>query len=82
MRDSTSLFEVRHVSSIRRARATGATGSHGTFVFEGALFLDNRNRVGTLVYPLYGKVHGGQPALPGQWLGLVVTRLEYDVSCR
>ena len=57
-------------------------GYNGTQAFPGALFLDNRNKVGTLVFPVYGKVEGGQAALPGQWLGAVVTRLEYDTSCR
>jgi spore coat protein U-like protein len=58
-------------------------GSQGTFTFQGALFLDDRNRVGTLAHPVYGRVDGGQSLTPpGQWLGLVVTRLEYSANCR
>jgi hypothetical protein len=58
----------------------GVTG--GTFVITGALFLDDRNRVGTLVHQLYGQVDGGQVAVPpGQWLGLVGVRLEYQALC-
>ena len=57
-------------------------GSQGTFPIQGSLVLDDRNRVGTLVHVLYGKVDGGQyPVLPGQWAGLVVGRLEYRANC-
>jgi spore coat protein U-like protein len=57
-------------------------GTGSTFTFDGTLFLDDRNRAGTLAFPVYGKVDAGQLALPGQWLGAVVTRLEYQVTCR
>jgi spore coat protein U-like protein len=56
--------------------------SYGTFTFQGALFLDDRNRVGTLVHPIYGRVNGGQQqSPPGQWLGLVAIRLDYKFVC-
>jgi len=57
-------------------------GSQSTFTFQGTLFLDDRNRVGTLAHLVYGKVHGAQGLTPpGQWLGLVVGRLEYLALC-
>jgi len=57
-------------------------GSQSTFTFQGTLVLDDRNRVGTLAHLVYGKVHGAQtPTPPGQWLGLVVGRLEYLAVC-
>ncbi len=67
-----------------RTRYWGDGISHGTFTFQGTLFLDDRNRVGTLALLVYGRVDGGQSLTPpGQWLGLVVVRLDYDiVSCR
>jgi spore coat protein U-like protein len=65
-----------------RTRYWGDGLSYGTATFQGVLFLDDRNRVGTLVHQIYGKVDGGQLALPGQWLGLVATRLEYRTNCR
>jgi spore coat protein U-like protein len=57
-------------------------GSGSTFTFDGTLFLDDRNRVGTVAFPIYGKVEAGQTVPPGQWLGAAVTRLEYQVTCR
>ncbi len=65
-----------------RTRYWGDGESHGTFAFEGALFLDNRNKVGTVVFPVYGRVDGGQVVPPGPFLGAVVTRLEYSLNCR
>jgi spore coat protein U-like protein len=65
-----------------RTRYWGDGVSYGTFAFQGGLFLNDRNRVGTLVHQIYGRVDGAQVALPGQWLGLVATRLEYRISCR
>jgi spore coat protein U-like protein len=57
-------------------------GTQGTFSLTGTLFLDNRNRVGTLAFSLYGRVDGSQALIaPGQWLGAVVTRLHYTPSC-
>jgi spore coat protein U-like protein len=65
-----------------RTRYWGDGFSHGTFTFQGQLFLDDRNRVGTLAHVVYGRVDGAQPLTPpGQWLGLVVTRLEYSAIC-
>lgn len=65
-----------------RTRYWGDGVSYGTATFQGGLFLDDRNRVGTFVHQVYGKVDAGQLALPGQWLGLVATNLEYRVTCR
>jgi spore coat protein U-like protein len=57
-------------------------GSQGTFTIPGTLVLDDRNRVGTLAFPIYGKVHGAQGLTPsGQWLGAVVTRVKYNPIC-
>jgi len=57
-------------------------GSQGTFVIPGTLFLDDRNRVGTLFHVIYGQVNGGQHLTPaGQWLGLVLGRLQYTALC-
>ncbi len=83
MRDSNLLY-LRYFMYVDPARTRyWGDGSQGTFVFEGSLFLDNRNRVGTLAFPVYGKVDAGQLALPGQWLGATVTRLEYRITaCR
>ena len=54
---------------MRRARTTGATGSTAARSRSRALlFLDNRNRVGTIVHPVYGRWMAGRVALPGQWL--------------
>jgi spore coat protein U-like protein len=83
MRDSELRF-LRYDMFVdpARTRYWGDGASHGTFTFQGGLFLNDRNRVGTLAHVVYGRVEGGQSlAPPGQWLGLVVTRLEYDVNC-
>jgi hypothetical protein len=64
-----------------RTRYWGDGTSYGTFTFQGQLLLDDRNRVGTLAHVVYGRVDGGQVALPGQWLGLVVVKLEYNPIC-
>jgi spore coat protein U-like protein len=65
-----------------RTRYWGDGYSQGTFTFQGTLFLDDRNRVGTLAHVVYGRVHGAQSLTPpGQWLGLVVGRLEYTAVC-
>jgi spore coat protein U-like protein len=65
-----------------RTRYWGDGISHGTFAIQDALLLDDRNRVGTRAHVIYGKVDGAQPLTPpGQWLGLVVTRLEYIAVC-
>ena len=83
MRDS-NLGYLRYIMYVdpARTRYWGDGVSHGTFTLQGALSLDDRNRVGTLVHQVYGKVDGGQTALAGQWLGLVAARLEYRLECR
>ena len=83
MRDS-NLGYLRYFMYVDAARTRywGDGISSGTFTFQGTLFLDDRNRVGTIVHQIYGKVDGGQLALPGQWLGLVAPRLEYRAECR
>lgn len=84
MRDSNLLY--LHYSMFvdaARTRYWGDGASYGTFTFPGALFLDDRNRVGTLVHPIYGQVPGGQQQTPpGQWLGMVVVTLDYRTACR
>ena len=55
-------------------------GIDGTFTITGACLLDERNRVCTLAIPLFGKAQAVEPPLPGQWLGAVVTRVEYSFS--
>jgi spore coat protein U-like protein len=64
-----------------RTRYWGDGFTGGTFAIQGALVLDQHNRVGTLVHQLYGKVDGGQIAPAGQWLGLVGAALEYQAVC-
>jgi spore coat protein U-like protein len=84
MRDSNLLYLAYDMYvDPARTRYWGDGLSFGTFTFQGTLFLDDRNRVGTLAHVVYGKVHGAQQQLtpPGQWLGLVVGRLEYRAVC-
>jgi spore coat protein U-like protein len=83
MRDRT-LNYLRYFLYVDAARTRPwGDGVGATFSFDGTLFLDNRNPVGTLVFPIYGQVPGGQVETPpGQWLGAVVTSLEYQVTCR
>jgi len=82
MRDS-HLAYLRYSMYVdpARTRYWGDGISYGTFAFQGVLLLDDRNRVGTLVHQIYGKVDAGQLALPGQWLGLVVVTLDYSLNC-
>jgi spore coat protein U-like protein len=83
MRDSHLLY-LHYFMYVdpARTRYWGDGVSYGTFTFQGVLFLDDRNRVGTLVHPIYGRVEGGQQqTLPGQWLGLVALRLDYTSIC-
>jgi spore coat protein U-like protein len=82
MRDS-ALHYLRYDMFVDAARTRywGDGTSYGTFTFQGQLLLDDRNRVGTLAHVVYGRVDGGQVALPGQWLGLVVVKLEYNPIC-
>lgn len=83
MRDS-SLQYLRYFLYVDAARTRPwGDGVGATFTFDGTLFLDNRNTVGTLAFIIYGQVPGGQLQVPpGQWLGAVVTSLEYQVGCR
>jgi spore coat protein U-like protein len=83
MRDNR-LSYLRYFIYVDPARTRyWGDGTAGSFNFPGTLFLDNRNPVGTLVFPVYGKVEAGQSqVLPGQWLGAILTRLEYQVTCR
>jgi spore coat protein U-like protein len=82
MRDS-HLEYLRYFMYVDAARLRyWGDGTSSTFQFDGTVVLDNRNPVGTLAFPVYGKVDAGQTALAGQWLGAVVTRLEYQVTCR
>ncbi|OAI51791.1 hypothetical protein AYO46_07285 [Betaproteobacteria bacterium SCGC AG-212-J23] len=83
MRDSNLLY-LRYGLFVdpARTRYWGDGYSYGTFTFQGELFLDDRNRVGTLAHVAYGRVDGAQPAAPpGQWLGLAGLRLEYLALC-
>jgi spore coat protein U-like protein len=65
-----------------RTRHWGDGFQFGTFAIQGSLFLDDRNRVGTLAHVVYGKVDGQQYAQTGPMLGATVNRLEYTVNCR
>jgi spore coat protein U-like protein len=84
MRDNNLLYLAYDMYvDPARTRYWGDGYSYGTFTFQGQLELDDRNRVGTLAHVVYGKVLGAQTQLtpPGQWLGLVATRLEYTAVC-
>jgi spore coat protein U-like protein len=83
MRDNNLLYLAYDMFvDAARTRYWGDGISHGTFTFQGTLHLDDRNRVGTLAHVVYGKVQGAQGLTPpGQWLGLVVGRLEYLAVC-
>ncbi|WP_298923177.1 spore coat U domain-containing protein [uncultured Ramlibacter sp.] len=64
-----------------RTRVWG-DGNNGTFAIVNALGLNDRNRVGSLAFPIYGTVPAGQYAVPpGQWRGAVLTRLVYNPVC-
>jgi spore coat protein U-like protein len=83
MRDNQLNF-LRYDVFIDPARTKywGDGFSFGTFTFQGTLFLDDRNRVGTLAHVVYGKIDGAQSLTPpGQWLGMVPGRLEYTAVC-
>lgn len=83
MRDN-NLFYLAYDMYVdpARTRYWGDGFTQGTVTFQGTLFLDDRNRVGTLAHVVYGKVHGAQGfSPPGQWLGLVAARLEYTAVC-
>ena len=64
-----------------RTRLWGDGIASGTFVLEGQCSLDDRNRVCTLAFPLYGRVNGHQQQVPpGQFLGAVAARLDYQFA--
>jgi spore coat protein U-like protein len=82
MRDQVGGGYLRYDIFIDPARTRyWGDGTQGTFPITGACSLDDRNRVCTLAFFLYGRVDGGQFALPGQWLGAVLSRLQYDPVC-
>ena len=83
MRDNNLLYLAYDMYvDPARTQYWGDGFSSGTFTFRGTLLLDDRNRVGSLAHVVYGRVHGGQqPTPPGQWLGLIVGRLEYLAVC-
>jgi len=57
-------------------------GLNNTSVYTGTLFLDDRNRVGSLAHIVFGRVPRGQDFTPpGKWLGLVGVKLDYDARC-
>jgi spore coat protein U-like protein len=82
MRDSTLQY-LRYFLFVDAARTRPwGDGVSPTFTFDGTLTLDNRNPSRTLPLIVYGQVPGGQTGTPpGQWLGAVSTRLEYQVTC-
>ena len=83
MRDQIGGAYLRYDMFVDPARTRyWGDGYNGTFAIEGALFLDDRNRVGTTFHVLYGRVDGGQLFRPGPGLGAVLSRLVYRVDCR
>src|SRR4029077_693442 len=77
MRDSHLLY-LRYYMFVEPTRTRHwGTGSGGaTYTFDGTLFLNDRNRVGTLPFRIYGQVDGGQgQSPPGQWLGALQAHL-------
>jgi spore coat protein U-like protein len=66
-----------------RTRLWGS-GHMGSFPLEGVCLLDDRNRVCTIAFPLYGTVFGGQHLIPpGKFQGAIVSTLNYRfVDCR
>ena len=66
-----------------RTRLWGS-GYMGSFPLQGACFLDDRNRVCTIPFLLYGTVFGGQQSIPpGKFQGAIVSTLNYNFTdCR
>lgn len=85
MRDAIGGTYLQYDMYIDPAR-TRLWGSSeiGAFPLQGACFLDDRNRVCTIPFLLYGTVYGGQaPIPPGNFLGAIVSRLNYNFTqCR
>lgn len=67
-----------------RTRLWGSGVASGTFPLQGVCLLDERNRVCTVPFTLYGKVYGQQDLIPpGPFLGAIVSRLDYRfLSCQ
>ena len=61
-----------------RTRLWGSGVAAGTFPLQGGCLLDERNRVCTIAFPLYGKVYGQQDFIrPNPYLGAIVAKLDY-----
>ena len=85
MRDEVGGAYLRYFMFVDpgRTRYWGDGITYGSAVFQGELFLDDRNRVSTLVHVVYGRVDGGQPLVPaGPFLGTVLGRLNYNPVCQ
>lgn len=83
MRDQHLAYLRYHMYVDAARTRTWGDGTGGTSNFYYTLNLDDRNRVGTKAFLVYGQVDGGQVETPnGQWLGAVLMRLEYQVTCR
>ena len=62
-----------------RTRLWGSGVAAGTFPLQGACVLDDRNRVCTIPFLLYGTVYGGQQQVPpGNFQGAILARLNYQ----
>ena len=82
MRDS-HLGYLRYTMYVDAARTRAwGDGSGSTFVFRGCSFSTTGTESVPSPFRCTAKWTPGKPPLPGQWLGLVATRLEYDVDCR
>ena len=57
-------------------------GSGGTKTITDRLDLNDVQPIVTRTYQVYGTVYGQQRADPGQWLGFVSVRLEYETKCK
>ena len=64
-----------------RTRHWGDGIQYGTHAIQGTFFLDDRNRIGTLGYVIYGTIDGAQAVHPGPKLGAVLNRLQYETFC-
>jgi spore coat protein U-like protein len=84
MRDQVGGFYLRYYMFVDpgRTRYWGDGVTYGSAVFQGEFNLNDRNRVGTLVHVVYGRVDGAQPLVPaGPYLGTVLGRLNYNPVC-
>jgi spore coat protein U-like protein len=56
-------------------------GSNGTETLGGTCFLNEKNRVCTLPFTIYGRVPGGQSQTPpGPYLGAIIARVDYSFT--